>query len=258
LQEWTGNAQDLFFEDVDRIEVIRGPGGTIWSSNAVNRVINIITKNTKDTRRGLITTSAGNADQSAGGIRYGVGNMAVTSITGPTLWDSDDPRDTIQTATTMTIGNGAKPVFALIRILLLMTNSTFRVIFIMAASDSSSVSLTSSGPNRGAGTSPATACMKSINAWRWLLMSHDRVRTNTIALTQDFFVQMLGISRQLRLSQLTFFNEQRSNTPAANHHSRTRASRTSRMRMLFGDWKTRQRARSVKAPLAFKNVITIS
>jgi iron complex outermembrane receptor protein len=65
------NAQNLLLEDVDRIEVIRGPGGTIWGSNAVNGVINIITKNAQDTRGGLITTSVGNADQGAGGMRYG-------------------------------------------------------------------------------------------------------------------------------------------------------------------------------------------
>ena len=67
--EW--NVQNLLLEDVERIEVIRGPGGTIWGSNAVNGVINIITKNAKDTQGDLATTRAGNADLGAGGIRHG-------------------------------------------------------------------------------------------------------------------------------------------------------------------------------------------
>jgi iron complex outermembrane receptor protein len=67
--EW--NVQNLLLEDVERIEVIRGPGGTIWGSNAVNGVINIITKNAKDTHGGLATTRAGNADLGAGGVRHG-------------------------------------------------------------------------------------------------------------------------------------------------------------------------------------------
>src|SRR5579859_3210634 len=43
------DVQDLPLEDIERIEVIRGPGGTIWGPNAVNGVINIITKNSADT-----------------------------------------------------------------------------------------------------------------------------------------------------------------------------------------------------------------
>src|ERR1041384_1068228 len=43
--------QDLLLEDIDRIEVILGPGGTVWGANAVNGVINIITKDARDTFR---------------------------------------------------------------------------------------------------------------------------------------------------------------------------------------------------------------
>ncbi len=66
--------QDTLLQDVERIEVIRGPGGTIWGANAVNAVINIITKNAKDTHGMLVSTGGGNLDQGFGSFRYGAGN----------------------------------------------------------------------------------------------------------------------------------------------------------------------------------------
>lgn len=63
--------QDLFLPDIERIEVIRGPGGSLWGANAVNGVINIITKNTKDTQGGLLTLTAGNEERAIAGVRYG-------------------------------------------------------------------------------------------------------------------------------------------------------------------------------------------
>ncbi|HEX5473409.1 MAG TPA: TonB-dependent receptor [Vicinamibacterales bacterium] len=65
------SVQDIVLEDVDRIEVIRGPGGTIWGSNAVNGVINVITKSAKDTHGVLAKVSAGSLDHAIGVFRYG-------------------------------------------------------------------------------------------------------------------------------------------------------------------------------------------
>ena len=64
------SAQDVVLEDIDRIEVIRGPGGTVWGANAVNGVINIRTKHSKNTQGGLVSAQGGNY-QSGGSVRYG-------------------------------------------------------------------------------------------------------------------------------------------------------------------------------------------
>jgi iron complex outermembrane recepter protein len=63
--------QDTMMEDIERIEVIRGPGGTIWGANAVNGVINIITKKAKDTHGVLASGGGGNLNQVSGEARYG-------------------------------------------------------------------------------------------------------------------------------------------------------------------------------------------
>jgi len=63
--------QDYLLEDVDRIEVISGPGGTQWGANAVNGVINIITKSSKETQGGYEEAGGGSALQDFIGVRYG-------------------------------------------------------------------------------------------------------------------------------------------------------------------------------------------
>ncbi len=63
--------RDILLEDVDRIEVIRGPGATLWGANAVNGVINIITKQAKDSQGSLVAIGAGTEERGFGGVRYG-------------------------------------------------------------------------------------------------------------------------------------------------------------------------------------------
>lgn len=65
------DAQSVLLEDVERIEVISGPGGTLWGSNAVNGVINIITKKAKDTPGLYLSAAAGNQLHNQFSARYG-------------------------------------------------------------------------------------------------------------------------------------------------------------------------------------------
>jgi iron complex outermembrane recepter protein len=69
------DVQDVPLEDIDRIEAIRGPGATVWGANAVNGVINIITKSAKETLGGLLTAGGGTYEPGFGLAQYG-GNLS--------------------------------------------------------------------------------------------------------------------------------------------------------------------------------------
>ena len=96
------DTQDTVLEDIERIEVIRGPGATVWGANAVNGVINIITKNAGKSQGGLVSVGGGNVEQGFTTLRYGdkLGDNAHyrvygkwfnrDSFEGPTGVDSND------------------------------------------------------------------------------------------------------------------------------------------------------------------------
>ncbi len=65
------DVQDLYLQDIDRIEVIRGPGGTIWGANAVDGVVNVISKSARDTQGGSVTIGGGTSEQAFSAARYG-------------------------------------------------------------------------------------------------------------------------------------------------------------------------------------------
>jgi iron complex outermembrane receptor protein len=65
------DVQDVMLEDVDRIEVIRGPGGTMWGANAVNGVINVVTRSAADTTGLLAGAGAGTTDRGFASVRQG-------------------------------------------------------------------------------------------------------------------------------------------------------------------------------------------
>jgi iron complex outermembrane recepter protein len=63
--------QNLILEDIERIEVIRGPGATLWGAGAVNGVVNIITKSVKDMHGGLVRAGGGVQERGFAAARYG-------------------------------------------------------------------------------------------------------------------------------------------------------------------------------------------
>lgn len=65
------DVQDTLLEDVDRIEVVSGPGGALWGANAVNGVINVATRSAEQTQGLFLQADAGTELRAMGGIRYG-------------------------------------------------------------------------------------------------------------------------------------------------------------------------------------------
>lgn len=65
------DVQQTFLPDIEQIEIIRGPGATLWGANAVNGVINIRTKSAEETQGFLLYGGAGNEETGFGGLRYG-------------------------------------------------------------------------------------------------------------------------------------------------------------------------------------------
>ncbi|HEY2083117.1 MAG TPA: TonB-dependent receptor plug domain-containing protein, partial [Verrucomicrobiae bacterium] len=84
------DVQGTMMEDIDRIEVIRGPGSTVWGANAVNGVINVITKSAQETQGLLMSAGGGNIDQAFVNARYGgqVGSNVFYRVYG-TYMDQD-------------------------------------------------------------------------------------------------------------------------------------------------------------------------
>jgi iron complex outermembrane recepter protein len=79
------SSQNLMLDDIDRIEIIRGPGGSMWGANAVNGVINIITKAAGDTHGALVRVGTGTQDPGQAAIRYG-GSFGATSYRVYSQW----------------------------------------------------------------------------------------------------------------------------------------------------------------------------
>jgi len=65
------DVQDTLLEDLERIEVIRGPGATLWGANAVNGVVNVITRSAEDSQGLLLIGGGGTEERGFAGVRYG-------------------------------------------------------------------------------------------------------------------------------------------------------------------------------------------
>ena len=88
------NAQDYLLEDLDRIEVVRGPGGALWGANAVNGVINIITKPAQDTQGTLVTVgrSFSVSDAETKNNRHKMFSSVRHCAGNPTAWRPEEHR----------------------------------------------------------------------------------------------------------------------------------------------------------------------
>src|SRR5580698_5803395 len=89
---WEQNSVPL--EDIERIEVIRGPGATMWGANAVNGVINIITKPARETQGVTVSTGGGSEERGSGFVRYGGSVGDALSYRAYTDYFQDGPLST--------------------------------------------------------------------------------------------------------------------------------------------------------------------
>jgi iron complex outermembrane receptor protein len=87
--------QDFILEDIERIEVIRGPGSTMWGANATNGIINIITKSSKDTQGMLVSAGVGDEERSSASARYGGKIGKSTSFRIYSKYQDDGPAGTL-------------------------------------------------------------------------------------------------------------------------------------------------------------------
>jgi iron complex outermembrane receptor protein len=87
------DAQDVLLEDVERIEVISGPGGVLWGANAFNGVINITTRDAKSTQGGLVSAGGGDSEQRIS-VRYGGAERYRVYLQGTHRDDSTRPDGT--------------------------------------------------------------------------------------------------------------------------------------------------------------------
>jgi len=87
--------QNIVLEDIERIEVVRGPGGTLWGANAVNGVINIITRSSRDTQGILVKAAVGGEYQAQALIRVGgkIGESGAFRVYGK--FESFDANETV-------------------------------------------------------------------------------------------------------------------------------------------------------------------
>ena len=87
-------SQDVFLPDVERIEVIRGPGGALWGANAVNGIINVITKAASDTHGTFVRTGLGTENRGFAGVRHG-GQLGSGSYRVYGQFRAEDDRDLV-------------------------------------------------------------------------------------------------------------------------------------------------------------------
>ena len=81
------DAQNTRIEDIEQIEVIRGPGATVWGANAVNGVINVVTKKASQTQGASVVGGGGEREHASGNARYGgrLGSRAFFRVYGKTF-----------------------------------------------------------------------------------------------------------------------------------------------------------------------------